>query len=345
MSFRSWATVITLVLLSVVVFFGWHDIVKVWELLGKVNLWILALLIPIQVFSYYAAGNIVFSYLKAKGNLKGISRWTMTRMSLELNFVNHILPSGGAAGFSYLGWVLSRHGVSAGRATMAQLVRFAMTYIAFLLLMAVSILVLILDNSMSRAVVFVGVILVSMAIVAAVLLVYIIGNKSRIIRFSDWITKISNKFLLFVTKGRAKNLIKDGTFNKFFTDLHQDYIEIKREKNILSRPFIWGIILNIADAALLFITFWAMGIWVNPVILLIAFGTSAVAGIISVLPAGAGVYEAVMIGFLVSAGVSSDVAIAGTFLSRVVLVSGTILFGYFFYQLTILKYGKRPTNS
>src|SRR5476651_969826 len=102
MSFRSWATVITLVLLSIVIFLGWNDIVKVWQLLGNINLWILSLLIPIQIFSYYAAGNIVFAYLKAKGNLKDVTRWTMARMSLELNFVNHILPSGGAAGFSYL---------------------------------------------------------------------------------------------------------------------------------------------------------------------------------------------------------------------------------------------------
>jgi uncharacterized protein (TIRG00374 family) len=308
-------------------------------------LWILSLLIPIQIFSYYAAGNIVFAYLKAKGNLKDVTRWTMARMSLELNFVNHILPSGGAAGFSYLGWVLSRHGVSAGRATMSQIVRFAATFVAFLSLMAVSVLILVLDHSISRAVIFVSIILVTVGVVGAVLLVYIIGNKHRIIRFSDWLTNISNRIILFIGRGKTKHLVKEEVFRIFFTDLHQDYVDIRSEKNILLKPFAWGILLNLADALLLFVSFLAMGIWVNPFVLLIAFGTSAVAGIISVLPAGAGVYEAVMIGFLVSAGVPSDIAIAGTLISRVTLVTGTILFGYIFYQLTVLKYGKRPTNS
>jgi hypothetical protein len=41
--------------------------------------------------------------------------------------------------------------------------------------------------------------------------------------------------------------------------------------------------------------------------------------------------------------VPPDVAIAGTLLARVTLVLGTIIFGYVFYQLTVLKYGKRTT--
>jgi uncharacterized protein (TIRG00374 family) len=103
--------------------------------------------------------------------------------------------------------------------------------------------------------------------------------------------------------------------------------------------------MNIADVALIAISFMALGYSVNPAILFVAFGISSVASIVSVTPGGAGIYEAIMIAFLASAGVPADVAIAGTLLTRVTLLLGTILFGYFFYQLTIVKYGKRPTNS
>lgn len=332
-------------LLAAVVLLGWHDIVGVWNLLGNINLWILVALIPVQIFSYYAAGNIIFLYLRAKGDLHGISHWSTARMSLELNFVNHIIPSGGAAGFSYLGWVLSRHGISAGRATMAQIVRYALTFIAFLSMMALSVLILVLDHSINRTVIFVSILLVSIAIVGATLFIYIIGNKQRLIKFSDWFSKATDRLARVVTRGKITKVFKEEVIRKFFNDFHQDYIEIKSDKNILTKPFMWGILLNIADAILLVVAFMALGVWVSPIVLFIAFGTSSIAGIISVLPAGAGVYEAVMIGFLVSAGVPADVAIAGTLLARVTLVMGTILFGYLFYQLTIIKYGKRTTNS
>jgi hypothetical protein len=51
-----------------------------------------------------------------------------------------------------------------------------------------------------------------------------------------------------------------------------------------------------------------------------------------------------MIAFLASTGIPTEVAIAGTLLARVLLMLGTILFGYVFYQLTILKYGKSTTE-
>ena len=87
----------------------------------------------------------------------------------------------------------------------------------------------------------------------------------------------------------------------------------------------------------------SLGYEVSPAILFVAFGVSSLASAVSATPGGAGVYEAIMIAFLASSNVPADVAIAGTLLARVTLVLGTILFGYIFYQLTVLKYGKRTT--
>ena len=61
-------------------------------------------------------------------------------------------------------------------------------------------------------------------------------------------------------------------------------------------------------------------------------------------PGGAGVYEAIMIVFLSMTGVAPDVAIAGIVLTRVILLAGTIIFGYIFYQHALIKYG-RPDDD
>lgn len=342
-SFRGWLTIITLVLLALVVFFARNELVEAWGLLDRVNLWILALLIPVQLFSYFATGGMIFSYLRAKGDLKDLSRWRMTRTALELNFVNHILPSGGAAGFSYLGWVLGRHGVRAGRSTMAQIVRFALTFVSFLVLLLVAVAILIIDHQIDRTTILLCSALAVLCIAGTLGGIYIIGSRRRLERFSAWLTKRVNGVVRKFTRGRKEQILKGHVIGDFFMDLHEDYVSIRKDSRILIKPFIWAILANIADVALIWIAFWALGYPLNPAILFVAFGLSSIASAISVTPGGAGVYEAIMIAFLASSAVPADVAIAGTLLARVALVLGTIIFGYAFYQQTVLKYGKRAS--
>jgi uncharacterized protein (TIRG00374 family) len=343
-SFRSWLTIVTLVLLTVVVIAAWPEIVKAWGLLAQVDVWILLLLIPIQLASYYATGGMIFSYLRAKGNVKDMGRWSMARLALELNFVNHILPSGGAAGFSYLAWVLSRHKVSVSRSTMAQIVRFALTFISFVLLLIVAMIILIFNHQIDRTIVIVGSALIVVAVGGTLLGIWLIKDLNRMRKFSAWLTRTANKFINWITRGKKQDIVKGEVLLEFFDGLHDDFLAIRRDRKILSVPFIWAIVANILDVALIWVAFWSLGYPVDPALLFVAFGIASIAGAVSVTPGGAGVYEAVMVAFLAASNVPAEIAIAGTLLARVTLLSGTILFGYIFYQLTILKYGKQPKS-
>lgn len=343
LSLRGWLTLITIGLLVVVVYFAWPEIIKAWQLLGVLNLWVLALLIPVQFFSYYATGGMIFSYLHSKGNLKGMSHWHMTRTALELNFVNHILPSGGAAGFSYLSWILNRHGVSVGRSTMAQIIRFALTFISFLLILMVAVVLLVIDHRIDRMIIAICIGLAILCVGATWFVIWVIKSKPRLEHFSQWFTRLANRVVSFFTRGRKTGAVRASILVRFFHELHDDYLAIRKDRRILIRPFIWSILANLADVALIWIAFWSLGYMINPALLFVAFGLASIASVISVTPGGAGVYEAIMITFLASSNVPADVAIAGTLIARVTLVLGTILFGYVFYQLTVAKYGKRTT--
>ena len=345
LSFRGWLTIVTLVLLTVVVIAAWPEIVQAWGLMGQVDLWILALLLPVQFASYYATGGMIFSYLRAKGNLEDMSRWSMTRLALELNFVNHILPSGGAAGFSYLAWILKKHKVSVSRSTMAQIIRFVLTFASFIMLLIVSMLILTIERKIDLPIIVIGFVLIVAAVGASLLGIWLIKSNQRLRRFSAWLTKKVNGFVKWITRGKKKNVVKEEVLLEFFDGLHDDYLAIKRDRKILRTPFIWATIANILDVSLIWISFAALGYPLDPALLFIAFGIASIAGALSVTPGGAGVYEAVMVAFLAAGGVTPEVAIAGTLLARVTLLAGTILLGYVFYQLTINKYGKRPADS
>jgi len=338
-------TIVTLILLAIVVTAAWPQIMKAWGLLGQVDLWILLLLVPVQFLSYYATGGMIFSYLRAKGNLEDMSHWSMTRLALELNFVNHILPSGGAAGFSYLAWILKKHKVSVSRSTMAQLIRFVLTFLSFVVLLMVAMIILTFRHRIDSVVVIIGLLLVVGAVAATWVGIWLIKSNSRLRRFSEWLTKTVNRFVAWITRGKKRNVVDGEIVLEFFDGLHDDYLAIRRERKILIRPFIWAITANILDVALIWISFWALGYPLDATLLFIAFGIASIAGAVSVTPGGTGVYETVMVAFLAASGVTPEVAIAGTLLARVTLLAGTILFGYLFYQLTILKYGKRPADS
>lgn len=344
LSFRGWLTIITLVLLSIVVFFAWPEIVQAWELMKTVNLWILLLLIPVQFMSYYATGGMIFSYLRSKGELKDMSHWSMTRLALELNFVNHMLPSGGAAGFSYLAWILKHHKVSVARTTMSQIIRFILTFLTFTLLLIFAMIYLIFSHKLDTAAIWIGIAMGVGAIGITVLGVWLMQNKKRLERFGSWITRTINGFIRWITRGKKQTTVDKKTIPHFFVGLHDDYLAIRNDRKILIRPFLWALFANVLDASLIWISFWALGFQLDPALLFIAFGVASIAGAVSAIPGGAGVYETVMITFLAASGVTAKMAIAGTLLARVTLLMGTILFGYIFYQLTIIKYGKLPNH-
>lgn len=343
MKVRTWINVITVILLALVVFFSWDEIVQAWNLLGQVNLWILALLIPIQIMSYYAAGEITFSYLRNKGEIKKVGRWKMTRIALELNFVNHILPSGGAAGFSYITWVLSKYGVRSGRSVMSQIVRFALMFFSFAVLIAFSVIFLALTGGINQTVLIFSSVIIFAVLIATIVVVWLIGNEKRLLKVTRWITRVVNKIVAAVTRGKKSKVLVPQQVNDFSDNIFKDFQSIKRDyKTVLKKPFIWAFVANILDMLLLFTAFWSLGYIVNPALLFIGLGLSSICGIFFLTPGGVGVYETIMITFLASAGVPADMAIAGTLLARVILLLGTILFGYLFYQQTLRTHGRKP---
>ncbi|HEY5695614.1 MAG TPA: lysylphosphatidylglycerol synthase transmembrane domain-containing protein [Candidatus Saccharimonadales bacterium] len=341
MSFRAWLSVITLALVAVIIFLSRHELLRAWELLGRVNIWVLLLLIPGQIFVYYTGGEMMFSYLRAKDSIQKVSGLSLAGMALEMNFVNHILPSGGLSGVSYMAWRLGKLGVSSGRATMAQIVRYAVGFIAFILLLLLAVLAVTIDGSINRWIILMSSLLVSVMISVMVIAIYLLSSPSRIKTFSGWLTRTGNKIVAKLTLGRKQRLLQEKKVELFFMEMHEDYLALRHDKRILTKPLLWGIVFTMADVSLFLITFWALGQPVNPAPILIAYGVATIAGFFVITPGGAGAYEAIMVAFLAVAGLDKGTAIAGIVLTRVILLLGTICMGYFFYQRTLLRYGRK----
>src|SRR5690606_27753583 len=92
LSFRTWLSIITFGLIAVLLFIARDELMQAWRLMTTVNLWILAIVIPLILLNFYSAGEMIFSYLRQKGRMTRVSIAEQIRMALEMNFVNHALP-------------------------------------------------------------------------------------------------------------------------------------------------------------------------------------------------------------------------------------------------------------
>lgn len=344
MSFRKWLNIFTLVIIVVTLFALRDELVKAFELLQSVNLWILVWIIPIQLLSYLASGETLFSYLKQRGTLKDVHPWETTRMALELNFVNHILPSGGVSGASYMTWRLSKLGVGSGRATLAQAVRLAAQFLSYAGLLLIAVLLVTIDGSVDRYIILVSSALASIIIFGTLILIYAINSKTRLGSFSRGIAGGVNYISRKLTR-KKRELLSSEVIERFLSELHDDYVALKGDPRVLIKPFLWGVFFNICEVGMFFVTFWALGSIVNPGLLLIAVGMASVGAFFLVTPGGAGGYEALMVLFLTGAGVNGGVALAGVLLARTILILMTIGTGYIFYHQALKKYGKHPNPS
>lgn len=214
-----------------------------------------------------------------------------------------------------------------------------MTFVAFALLLLVALFAVTLDGDLNRWIILTSASLFGAIIGLLLLGIYLLNSKRRIDKFASWMYGTMNFVVRKVTFGRKRKLVRLEVIEEFLGDMHRDFMELKHEKKLLTKPFLWGLVYNIGDAGLFMIAFWSLGEIINPAPILIAYGVASFAGFIVATPGGAGAYEAVMVTFLAFAGISSGVAIAGILLARIIILLGTIVFGYIFYQHALNTYG------
>lgn len=340
LSFRTILTIVTLALIIYVVYANWSDVIEALQHLGETNIFVLLLLIPEQLFMYYCCGQMFFSYMATKKNAKKISAWTLMRVSLELNFVNHAVPAGGLGGLGYITWRLKPFGATAGQSSFMYVLRYVITICANQFQTILAIITLLLFGSIPATGAWViGITaLLSIGIISAVAIVIIVAsNKRRIAWFGETFTKIVNPLVRKLTFGRKPEILKRAVVDKYLDDAHGDLMTARSNKKTLIHPILWGMLYSFLEIATYWIVAASLG---HPELLpqiMIGEAIGSVMG--AIIPYG--LYELGMGGIMVSLGVSFSLASTIVLLTRVIVLASTIISGYGFYQASISKIGRR----
>lgn len=282
--------------------------------LGRVNAWVLLLLIPLHIASYYSQSKLYQGLFRVVG--ERFRTKSMYRLTLELNFINNVFPSGGVSGFSYLSLRLKDEKISAGKASLVQLMRFVMIFSGFQVLLFLGVFMLSLHGDVNNLTILAASSLTTLLLVGTGLMAYIIGHKGRIKAFFTFVTKVLN-FLIHLFRPRHPETINISKAQAAFIDLHENYMQISRNLKQLKKPFLWGLMFSLAELMSIYVVYIAFGELVNPGAIIIAYAIANFAGIISVLPGGIGIYEALMTGVLVAAGVPASLSLPVTIMYRI----------------------------
>ena len=333
-SFRAVLSVLTAVLVGYVVYRNWPDIVDTFYHLSETNPFVLLLLIPEQLFMYYACGQIFFSYLRNRQSVKKFSKKEILSISTELNFVNHAVPAGGLGGLAYLTYRLRPFNVLAGQASFLYVFRYAVTTVVNYFQALVAIVILLILNMIPKEaewIIPVSLLMNLGVFVGLSLIVYVASSKKRIEFFSKTISGVTNFLVRFLTFGHKKHLMEYNKISNYFADIHESVKIAKQNKRYLKKPLIWGFIYSFFEVA----TYWIVAISLGrPEILPFILVGEAIGSVFDgIVPYG--LYELGMAGVMITLGVDFPTATIVIVMTRVLTLILTIATGTMPYYRVI----------
>ena len=335
-SFRTVLMILTVILVAYVVYQNWPDILETLDNIQDANVLVLLLLIPEQLFMYYACGQIFFSYLRHRKNVKEFSNKEILTISTELNFVNHAIPAGGVGGLAFLTYRLAPYGVTAGQASFLYLFRYAVTTVINYFQALIAILVLLMLNLIPREAMWIIPVALLMNMGVCFFLWFVIFVASSIKRievFSRAITKIMNLAVTVVTFGHKREAIEKEKIHKYFLDIHESVKIAKEHKKYLKGPILWGFIYSFCEIG----TYWIVAISLGrPELLPFIMVGEAIGSVFDgIVPYG--LYELGMAGVMIALGVDFPTATIVTVMTRVITLLFTIVSGSYPYYKAIQR--------
>lgn len=325
------ATVGALVLLAYAVR---HQLAETIGNLSRVNVWALLLLLPVEWLNYVAQAKLYQGLFGVVGNR--ISYKFLFKASLELNFVNNVFPSGGVSGISYFGMRMRSKEISGGKATVVQMMKLMLLFLSFEVLLVAGLFFMAIRGHANNVVMLVCGSLSTLLLVGTVAFTMIIGSERRIAGTFAWLTRGLNRLIRIFRPNRPEAISTERA-RHLVEELHSNYKVIAANYKYLKQPFWWALLANLAEISAVYVVYIAFGKWVNFGAVILAYSVANFAGLVSVLPGGVGVYEALMTVVLAATGVPAATSIPVTIMYRILNMIVQLPPGYYYYHRTVIS--------
>jgi len=326
--------VISLVAVGLTIFLIRHQITQTFHDLHRVNVWLVGLIVPLTILSYHAQTEVYRDLFRMLGDR--LSYRFLFRVSLELNFVNNVFPTGGASGISFFGVRLRRRNITVTKAGLVQIMKLLLLFISFEFLLITGLLIMAIDGQANELVVLVAGSISTLLVVGTIGFMMIIGSERRIHATFRAGTRIINR-AIHVFRRHHPETIQMARVEQIVTDLHDNYKLVRSNYKQLKSPFFWSLVVNLTAILSVYAIYVAFGEWVNLGAIILGYSVANFAGLVSVLPGGIGIYEALMTGVLAAAGIPAALTLPVTVMFRVISTLIQLPPGYLLYHQTVRR--------
>jgi uncharacterized protein (TIRG00374 family) len=181
-------------------------------------------------------------------------------------------------------------------------------------------------------------------VLGTVAFIAIIGSERRIHATFGSITRVVNRLARLVLRQKAEAISTERA-ERIVKDLHVNYKAIEARYKELRAPLFWALLVNLTAILSIYAVYVAFGAWVNLGAIVVAYSVANFAGLVSVLPGGAGIYEALMVGVLVAGGIPAALSLPVTVMFRVLSTLIQLPPGYILYHQSVHRTGNSPLDQ
>lgn len=324
-------------LIALLVYQAKDSFVKIWQ---NVQTKYLFLSVGSSVLIYVSMGMSLYEVLRIMG--RRIGKSAAIGIALVSTTVNYAVSSLGASGFALRAHLLNRRRIPFGTCVTASIVITVLLYFVLAIIILQGSILMFFHSSATPAQLLRNFIsIVVMCAVCCAVTAFLFNNewRSKSIRKTF---RLINKVLFHVFGA----LIPKKRYDDFMDQLDEGIELIHKKK----KKMTWTIVYVCADwlftILVLFFAFRAVGVHIDPGVLVAGFAVGMMATLIPILPGGLGAMELAMTAVYAQMGIDWDAALMATLIYRVVyyILPGIVsIFIYWGLQLSATPY--RPLKG
>ncbi|MCZ2127686.1 MAG: flippase-like domain-containing protein [Anaerolineales bacterium] len=240
---------------------------------------------------------------------------SLSRIAAAAAFVNVVAPTGGAGGVALFAAEAKRRGHPAGKATVAAALFLLSDMTAFLIVLALGIIVLIRRNNLDAGEISASIFLFVAALGFAFMLY--VGYRSAE-RLGNLLAKLARGINRVSRFFRKKNLLEEERAYHFAQEIAEGFGGLTEKSSHLIRPILWGVLDKILLMAILLCSFLAFDVPFSAGTIVAGFSIAYLFLIVSPTPSGIGIVEGIMPVALNSLAVNWSQGVVVTLMYRAV---------------------------
>jgi len=311
---RKLFVIFILILGVAVVAISFSELETIMSTLRKAHLTFFMIAILVQFIWFLTTARMYQSIF----HLLGVHEATLTlsRIATAANFINVVAPTAGVGGIALFASEARRRGHPAGKITVAAALFLLLDQAAFLVILALGLVVLVRRNDLDASEISASLLLLGIAISYAFILYLGYRSEEKLGNLLAKVARGVNRFVRFF--GRRKEYLSETRAHEFAHEVAEGFSGLTEKPSSLLRPILWGIFDKVLLMCVLICAFLSFEVPFSTGTIVAGFSLAYLFLIVSPTPSGIGVVEALMPIALTSLNVGWSQAVLITLTYRTV---------------------------